>query len=210
MLNQLIVLNVNKSEAVTQMALKTLSKVLISFYKHSSKNIHLLLKQIVNAVEFILSPTKQLELEPDVTNTWSTVVNIFKNLNKKKALNYDLLVTYKKAIALSINHASTEIHSFGASILDCTDGNDDKTSAFMKTMKYELLQNSANGLVRDVSNNSIKDKSKGVQQVSKESYLNRKSVSPGRAMSQSKKDFTPKKTVVLENSSQVKFCLLMF
>ena len=98
----------NKSSTECESTLKALSAVLITIYGHDPQKVISYLQVCKPAVELILTS----ELEPlckEIANTWETIVNILKGLNK--LLDYDLISSYKKAILQALNHVNLDIQS---------------------------------------------------------------------------------------------------
>lgn len=93
------------------------------------------LKVVEPAVKYMLAKTDDSSLDREIVNTWSTIVGLFKKL--QKSLDSELLACYRKTIVLAVLHLNKEISSLALSLLDLKDSVDEKA----KKVKYYAVLN---------------------------------------------------------------------
>ncbi|XP_076381811.1 uncharacterized protein LOC117222982 isoform X2 [Megalopta genalis] len=164
----------NSNIAECEASLKALSAVLITIYGHNPQKVISYLQVCRPAIELILS-SKIDTINKEIISTWETIVSIFKGLNK--LVDYDLLLSYKKAIILALNHRNLGIQSQAVSLFDL----------------MNVLSGNAKSIFQDIETETCKDKISRRREVTKKtdatekspnqikmvgSFLNRRSCSP--------------------------------
>jgi hypothetical protein len=102
-----------------------LSAFLLRVFSHSIEKTGTYLKIIEPVVKYMLAKVDDNSLEREISTTWSTIVGLFKKL--QKSLNYELLSCYRQTIVLAMLHLNMDISSTAFSILDMKDSVDDKS-----------------------------------------------------------------------------------
>ncbi|XP_012529406.1 telomere-associated protein RIF1 isoform X2 [Monomorium pharaonis] len=105
----------------SEIALKSLSAMLITIYGHSPQTVVSYLHNCKSVIELILS-SQITALFKEIANTWEYMVSIFKGLNKQ--LDSELLSSYKQAIVIAMNHVNPDIKSLTQSIFEIKDSLD--------------------------------------------------------------------------------------
>ncbi|XP_078033803.1 uncharacterized protein LOC144468301 [Augochlora pura] len=129
----------NSNVAECEASLKALSAVLITIYGHNPQKVISYLQVCKPAIELILS-SKIDATNKEIISTWETIVSIFKGLNK--LVDYDLLLSYKKAIILALNHRNFGIQSQAVSLFDL----------------MNVLSGNAKSIFQDIESETCKDK----------------------------------------------------
>ncbi|XP_015438748.1 PREDICTED: telomere-associated protein RIF1-like [Dufourea novaeangliae] len=173
----------NKNTTDCESALKALSAVLITIYGHNPQKVVSYLQVCKPAIELILLSSMDT-IYKEVSSTWETVVNILKGLNK--LVDYVLILSYKKAIILALNHTNLDIQSQAISLFDITN----MLSGNAKSVLQEIEMEAHKDKVSDRSdaikeNDHIGKLQAQVKRVG--SFLNKRSVSPKRVVKETDK-----------------------
>lgn len=126
MLTELSCQSLKSKSFATEKVLKGLSAFLLRVYSHSVEKTSICLRNVQPAIKDMLSINDD-NLEREISDTWKTVVGLFKKLQKN--LNYDLLDCYRPVIVLAMMHLNKEISSITFSILDLKNNLDEKSKS---------------------------------------------------------------------------------
>ncbi|XP_076293103.1 uncharacterized protein LOC143215143 [Lasioglossum baleicum] len=178
--------NINCAEYWSQYAeagLKALSAIIITIYGHNPQKVISYLQVCRPTVELILS-SKTDRINGEVVSTWETIVSIFKGLNK--LVDYDLMLSYKKAILLALNHRNVDIQNQAVSLFDLTN----VLSKSAKSVFQEIGRESGRDNISRKSDtrkeNDVIEKAANQVKMAG-SFLNRRSCSPKAIVKESGK-----------------------
>ncbi|XP_014220188.1 telomere-associated protein RIF1 [Trichogramma pretiosum] len=159
----------------TDRVLKALSSLLLGVFGHSAEKTAAYLKIIEPAIKKMLTKNDDSFLEKEIVNTWTTIVSLFKNLQKE--FSYDLLLSYRETISLAMLHLNEDIVHSACSIVDLRDGLDDKSKKLIDELVKDLQTAGCQSNFTEAKeiNNKIKSKS-AVSTKPVGSFLNRKSL----------------------------------
>ncbi|CAK9821322.1 Telomere-associated protein RIF1 [Anthophora retusa] len=124
----------NKNIKHCESALKALSAVIITIYGHNPEKVTPYLQVCKPAMELIL----QSELEPlyrEIGSTWESLITIFKGLGK--AIEYDLLSTYKQVIIQALSHPNLDIQIQTAALFELQNVLNGSTKLILEEIEKE-------------------------------------------------------------------------
>ncbi|XP_015598069.1 telomere-associated protein RIF1 isoform X2 [Cephus cinctus] len=135
----IIVLNENNEHEI-EIALTTLSHLLTTVHRYNSQKIVSYLEVIMPVIDFMftLSPTENITKE--ITNTWKSVVSIFRGLNG--LLTAQLLAQYRDIIIRASYYTNSEIQSQTLLIFDYHDTLQEDTKMFLQELESEIKKSS--------------------------------------------------------------------
>ena len=115
---------------------KAISSFLLRVFNHSAQKALTYLKAVKVAIECMIATSYKYSLDEEIANTWSTIVGLFKKL--QKILNYDILNTYRKVIAYGMLHENKNVVSEAYSLMEIKKNLDDdsrKVSLFLNVFQ---------------------------------------------------------------------------
>ncbi|XP_076656705.1 uncharacterized protein LOC143361301 [Halictus rubicundus] len=184
----------NTNIAECEASLKALSAVLITIYGHNPQKVISYLQVCRPAVELILSSKIDL-INKEVINTWETIVSIFKGLNK--LVDYDLILSYKKAIILALSHRNLDVQNQAVSLFDLTNVLSGNAKSIFQEIEIETGKDKISRRRDATKRSDVVEKSQNqIKMVG--SFLNRRSCSPKSIVKESSK--TDKKILPDSNS----------
>nr|XP_031848183.1 telomere-associated protein RIF1 [Nomia melanderi] len=173
----------HKNATACESALKALSAVLITIYGHTPQKVISYLQVCKPTVEQILS-SKLEEISKEVLNTWEIIVSILKGLNK--LVDYDLILSYKKAIIFALNHKNLAIQNQTVSLFDIMNVLSGNAKSILQEIEMEAGKDKISRKSDGTKKSDLIKSSNQIKMVG--SFLNRRSCSPKSTVKESGKN----------------------
>ncbi|KAL6261612.1 hypothetical protein P5V15_006699 [Pogonomyrmex californicus] len=155
----------------SEVALRTLSAILITIYGHNPQKVVLYLHKCKSVIELILK-LQSMELFKEIANTWEYIISIFKGL---KQSDHELFSSYKEAIVIAMNHANPDIKSLTQSIFEIKDSFNSTAKCILD--EIEKSREKSHPKFDSISKKKIEtEQTKEVRIAG--SFLNKKSITP--------------------------------